>query len=209
MYSKKTKTLTAAAVAVPLLMGLGQSAQAAQPATQESTAAVAAAAPLPTTNPCADVCTETGRVQVEHPSLGPVEVLSYERTTQPGTAPQGKQPAVAVYRDGAPILFASYPSDEVTVSYGPEPVIGDQVWDVAGSNPVDRYGNVYLSDSAGVTVLTPVPEGYNAHGTIPTSIGAPEFPFGSAGLTIDESGEATVHQKVLGADGVFTGETVD
>ncbi|MCC5672294.1 hypothetical protein [Kocuria rhizophila] len=163
---------------------------------------------LPTVkDPCAGVCDETARVKVEHPAFGPMEIVAYTLTTVPDTAPQGKRPSYAVYQDGHAVGYASSPEKTTVVSFGPEPVIGDQMWGVNPKHPVDKYGNVYFSDSMGVTVISPTERGYDSHGTLPGSE-KPGFPFQSAGAIIDPAGEPTVTQKVLGKDHVYTGETV-
>lgn len=143
-------------------------------------------------DPCAGVCTETARFQLDHPTLGAMEIVSYERVMHPETAPQGKQPSYAVYRDGTPVDYVVNPDATTLISFGPAPVIGDQVWDIAGGTPVDRYGNVYLSSSEGVTVISPTEKGYTSHGTIPEANLIPPFPSNPAGLRIDAAGEPTI-----------------
>ena len=244
MNSQKLKIVTAAAVAVPLLVGCGQggeSAEASSPAasqTQAATASSAPASPAATTgggdaagspaasaapstsgapgsgsalpavkDPCAGVCEETARVKVQHPTFGPMEIVSYTLTTVPDTAPQGKRPSYAVYQNGQSVGYASSPEKTTAVSFGAEPMIGDQLWEVDPKNPVDKYGNVYFSDSMGVTVISPTEKGYDSHGTLPGSEKS-QYPFEQAGVTIDAAGEPTVTQKVVGSDGVLTGETV-
>ena len=244
MKHQELTIVTAAAVAVPLLVGCnrgGQSAEASSPAASQTEAAVTSPAPassaatapgddaasspaatatpsasgapgsgstLPAAkDPCAGVCEETARVKVEHHAFGPMEIVVYTLTTVPDTAPQGKRPSYAVHQDGHAVGYASSPEKTPVVSFGPEPVIGDQMWGVNPKHPVDTYGNVYFSDSMGVTVISPTERGYDSHGTLPGSE-KPGFPFQSAGASIDPAGEPTVTQKVLGKDHVYTGETV-
>lgn len=270
MYSTKTKTLTTAVLAVPLLVGCGQSseppqaadaasssaasttttassapsaARSTQAATHQAPAAptVGSAAPtaeagpeapapsappaqsppMPPNNgptgsalpavedPCAGVCTETARFQMDHPTLGVMEIRAYERVMHPDTATQGKQPSYAVYQGDTAVDYVVNPDATTLVSFGPAPVIGDQVWDIAGDTPVDRYGNVYLSSSRGVTVISPTKEGYTSHGTIPEANLIPPFPTDPAGLRIDASGEPTILVKDVTSGGAPTGKTLE
>ncbi|WP_162627087.1 hypothetical protein [Kocuria sp. BT304] len=148
MRSTKTKTLTAAVLATPLLLGCAQGSDPSQAADTASspaasTAASASSTPsaVPSTqaanqsegtqsavhtapaqsaqpssstapirstlpaveDPCAGVCTATGRFQMNHPAYGSMEVVSYERVTHADTAPQGKQPSFAVYQGNTPV----------------------------------------------------------------------------------------------------------
>lgn len=265
MYSTKTKTLAAAALAVPLLVGCSQNAEPSQaadaasspaastapaasstpsaaPSTQTvapapsvealatapttttttETTAPAAPSPEPTSSapavhsalpavedPCAGVCTETARFQMDHPTLGVMEIRAYERVMHPDTATQGKQPSYAVYQGDTAVDYVVNPDATTLVSFGPAPVIGDQVWDIAGDTPVDRYGNVYLSSSRGVTVISPTKEGYTSHGTIPEANLIPPFPTDPAGLRIDASGEPTILVKDVTSGGAPTGKTLE
>ncbi|WP_369060778.1 hypothetical protein [Kocuria rhizophila] len=269
MYSTKTKTLTAAVLAVPLLVGCGQNAEpsqaadaassttasaatassapsavrSTQAATQQAPAATTAGSAAPTAeagpeapapsatpaqsppmppntgptgpalpaveDPCAGVCKETARFQMDHPTFGAMEIRSYERVMHPETAPQGKQPSYAVYRGDTAVDYVVNPDATTLVSFGPAPVIGDQVWDIAGDTPVDRYGNVYLSSSKGVTVISPTKEGYTSHGTIPEANLIPPFPSNPAGLRIDASGEPTILVKDVAPGGAPTGKTLE
>ncbi|WP_199712209.1 hypothetical protein [Kocuria tytonis] len=72
---------------------------------------------------------------------------------------------------------------------------------------MDKYGNVYFSDSMSAPVISPTERSYDSHGALPGSE-MPQLPFQSAGVSIDPSGEPTVTHKVLDKDYVFTGETV-
>lgn len=260
MCSTKTKTLTAAVLAVPLLVGCAQSAEPSQaadaasspaastapaasstpstaPSTQaaapdesaetpatEPTATAETTAPPPepsssapavhstlpaVEDPCAGVCTATGRFQMNHPAYGPMEIVSYERIVHPETASQGKQPSFAVYQGNEPVRYEVNVDAGDLVSFGPAPVIGDQVWDVAGSSPVDRYGNLYLSSSRGVTVISPADEGYSSNGTIPEANLIPPYPSDPAGLRIDASGEPTILVKEVAPGGAPTGKTLE
>ena len=262
MNSTKTTTLTAAVLAVPLLMGCGQGAEPSQaadvasspsahqsatasaapnggsssqapvaepsapaagaapggtapeaptgtaPATPPSTGSAAPA--LPTVDdPCAGVCTETGRFQMQHPQYGAMEIVSYERVMHPETAPQGKQPSFAVYRAGKAVNYEVNPDATTLVSFGPAPVIGDQIWEIAGKTPVDRYGNLYLSSGQGVTVVSPTAEGYSSNGTIPEANLIPPYPTNPAGLRIDAAGEPTIVVKDVAPGGAPTGKVLE
>lgn len=216
MKSTKTLTLTAVAVAVPMLVGCGQggqSAEASSPAASQTEAAAASSAPASSaaTTPGGDAASSpaatTAPSAIGAAGSGSMEIVAYTLTTVPDTAPQGKRSSYAVYQDGHAVGYASSPEKTTVVSFGPEPVIGDQMWGVNPKHPVDKYGNVYFSDSMGVTVISPTERGYDSHGTLPGSE-KPGFPFQSAGASIDPAGEPTVTQKVLGKDHVYTGETV-
>ena len=159
-------------------------------------------------DPCAGTCTETARVPVTHPTHGAMEIVAYERITQPDTAPQGKQPSYAVYQAGRAVGYVASPPENHVVSFGPGPVIGDQTWEVAGA-PKDKYGNVYLSDSTGVTVITPSADGYDSHGTMPNVNLVPDYPFQRAGLRIDAAGEPTVVVLQVDEKGTETGKAVN
>ena len=262
MHSTKTTTLTAAVLAVPLLVGCGQGAEpsqaadaasspsasqsatgssapsaapsgqapAAEPSTPTAGAAPGGTAPaaptgtapatppstgsaapaLPTVDdPCAGVCTETGRFQMQHPQYGAMEIVSYERVMHPETAPQGKQPSFAVYRAGKAVNYEVNPDATPLVSFGPAPVIGDQIWEIAGKTPVDRYGNLYLSSGQGVTVVSPTAEGYSSNGTIPEANLIPPYPTNPAGLRIDAAGEPTIVIKDVAPGGAPTGKVLE
>lgn len=173
----------------------------------DSTGAPGAALPA-VDDPCAGTCTETARVPVTHPTHGAMEIVAYERITQPDTAPQGKQPSYAVYQAGKAVGYVASPPENHVVSFGPGPVIGDQTWEVA-VEPKDRYGNVYLSDSTGVTVISPTEKGYDSHGTMPNVNLVPDYPFQRAGLTSDAAGEPTVTVRQVDEKGMETGKTVN
>ncbi|WP_330445784.1 hypothetical protein OH817_08325 [Kocuria rhizophila] len=254
MRSMKTKTLTAAVLAAPLLLGCTQGSNPSQAADAASspaasTAASASSTPsaVPSTqaanqsegtqsavptapaqpaqpssstapihstlpaveDPCAGACTATGRFQMNHPAYGPMEVVSYERVTHADTAPQGKQPSFAVYQGNTPVNYEVNRDATTLVSFGPAPVIGDQVWDVAGGTPVDKYGNLYLSSGEGVTVISPTDEGYSSNGTIPEANVITPYPTNPAGLTIDASGESTILIKDVAPGGAPNGKTLE
>ena len=246
MKHQELTIVTAAAVAVPLLVGCnrgGQSAEASSPAASQTEAAVTSPAPassaatapgddaasspaatatpsasgapgsgstLPAAkDPCAGVCEETARVKVEHHAFGPMEIVAYTLTTVPDTAPQGKRPSYAVYQDGHAVGYASSPEKTTVVSFGPEPVIGDQMWGVNPKHPVDKYGNLYLSSGEGVTVISPTDEGYSSNGTIPEANVITPYPTNPAGLTIDASGEPTILIKDVAPGGAPNGKTLE
>lgn len=265
MHSTKTKTLTTAALALPLLVGCGQAAQSPQtadaassPAASQSAGASSEASATPSTttdsrtasaapaeqstaptaaattsapagstpasppnsgaaapslpavdDPCAGVCTVTGRFQVQHPVYGAMEIVSYERVVHADTAPQGKQPSFAAYWNGKPANYETNPDATTLVSFGPAPVIGDQTWDIAGKTPVDRYGNLYLSSGRGVTVVSPTTTGYSSNGTIPEANVFPSYPHDPAGLQIDAAGEPTIIVKDMARGGAPTGKILE
>ena len=146
---------------------------------------------------------------MNHPAYGPMEVVSYERVTHADTAPQGKQPSFAVYQGNTPVNYEVNRDATTLVSFGPAPVIGDQVWDVAGGTPVDKYGNLYLSSGEGVTVISPTDEGYSSNGTIPEANVITPYPTNPAGLTIDASGEPTILIKDVAPGGAPNGKTLE
>ncbi|RKQ34981.1 hypothetical protein C1C97_006780 [Kocuria tytonis] len=145
---------------------------------------------------------------MNHPAYGPMEVVSYERVMHADTAPQGKQPSFAVYQGNTPVNYEVNRDATTLVSFGPAPVIGDQVWDVAGNTPVDTHGNLYLSSSKGVTVISPTDEGYSSNGTIPEANVITPYPTNPAGLTIDASGEPTILVKDVAPGGAPNGKTL-
>lgn len=159
-------------------------------------------------DPCAGQCDETARIAVKHPDFGPLEIVAYERITTPDSAPQGKQGSYALYQNGEPVGYVAQTSGEV-VSFGPKPVIGDQIWELANGSNVDKYGNVYLSYGDGVTVLTPTDKGYDSRGTMPGTAKSGDSPFAWAGVRISADGEPTIVSKVIGEGGSPTGETAD
>ncbi|WP_369060776.1 hypothetical protein [Kocuria rhizophila] len=164
---------------------------------------------LPTVeDPCAGTCDETTSVTVNHPTFGPMVIVSYARITTPDTAPQGKQASYAVYQNGNPVGYVASPESSSVITFGNGPAIGDQLWHLSGRNPVDKYGNVYFSSNSGVTVITPTDKGFDSHGTMPGAEN-PQYPFENAGLTIDSSGEPTVIQHVTDKDHSDTGKTVN
>lgn len=187
------------------------SADPASTATGEASAAATSSAngdQLPAVaDPCAGSCTETGRIPVEHPELGAMEVVTYhEVTSAPGAAPSTGKASYALYQNGQPVGYVGTDADGTEVSFGPSPALGGQTWELNNGSNVDKYGNVYLSYDKGVTVLTPTEAGYDSKGTMPPVRGI-QAPFVNSDLTIDESGEPTITQNAIDANGEKTGET--
>ncbi|WP_233438724.1 hypothetical protein [Kocuria varians] len=250
MQSKKTLTLAATAVAVPLLVGCGQNAQPSQAsetassASQSSTSSAAPAQGTQTTSvdtaagttadpaatstanatpkpaessapqtlpevkdPNAGTDAETSRISVDHPKFGKLEIVSYLTITSGGAAPSEGLPSYAVYQNGRPVGFVSSPEGTKEVNFSSGKALAGQTWEVAKDQPVDRFGNVYLSYDSGVTVLTPTDQGFDSHGTMP-GVKDSQYPFSRAGLKIDGAGTPTVIQKVVDKDGTETGKTV-
>lgn len=189
-------TDTAAPTADPAATDNGEEAQGA-----EQLPAVA--------DPCADQCTETGRIPVEHPQFGAMEVVTYhEVTSAPGAAPSTGKASYALYQDGQPVGYVGTDADGTEVSFGPSPALGGQTWELANGSNVDKYGNVYLSYDDGVTVLSPTEKGYDSNGTMPPVEGI-QAPFVNSGLKIDAEGEPTIIQNHVDANGAETGETTE
>ncbi len=160
-------------------------------------------------DPCAGQCTETGRIPVEHPKFGAMEVVTYHEVTSPeGAAPSTGKASYALYQNGQPVGYVGTDADGTEVNFGPSPALGGQTWELANGSNVDKYGNVYLSYDDGVTVLSPTDKGYDSNGTMPPVRGI-EAPFVNSDLKIDESGEPTIIQKKMNADGEDTGETTE
>lgn len=157
------------------------------------------------TDPSAGTGEETGRVPVNHPLFGPLEVVTYFHVTSPeGAAPFQGRPSYAIYQNGRAVGYMSSPEGTKEVSFAPQKSLGGQVWDVATEHPVDKYGNVYLSYDGGVTVLTPTAKGLDSHGTMPGAEN-PEYPFQHAGLRLDAAGEPMVIQRYVDQSGNETG----
>ena len=160
-------------------------------------------------DPCAGQCTETGRIPVEHPTFGAMEVVTYHEVTSPeGAAPSTGKASYALYQNGQPVGYVGTDADGTEVSFGPSPALGGQTWELNNGSNVDKYGNVYLSYGSGVTVLTPTDQGYDSHGTMPPVRGI-EAPFVNSDLKVDEDGEPTIIQKMMNAHGEDTGETTE
>lgn len=161
-------------------------------------------------DPCAGQCTETGRIPVEHPKFGAMEVVTYHEVTSPeGAAPSTGLASYALYQNGQPVGYVGSEDSSPVVSFGTSPSLGGQKWELNNGSNVDKYGNVYLSYDKGVTVLTPTDQGYDSNGTMPPGEGAVKTPFSNADLKISEDGEPTVIQKTLEGEGRETGETVN
>ena len=186
-------------------------APAADPAATENDEPAEGAGQLPAVaDPCAGQCTETARIPVEHPAFGAMEVVTYHQVTSPdGAAPSTGVASYALYQNGQPVGYVGSENSSPVVSFGASPALGGQTWELDNGSNVDKYGNVYLSYDAGVTVLTPTDRGYDSQGTMPPDEGAAKTSFAHADLRISEDGEPTVTQKTLGTDGGETGETVD
>ena len=258
MKSTRTKTLTAAVLAVPLLVGCGQNGQnaaetttpqgsqsvstpaqqtahgstaatdgatavaqpsPADPATAANTAgagstpAASATATAPSlsavADPCAGPCDKTAAIPVHHPVFGAMEIVSYERVVEPGSVPADKQASYAVYQNGQAVGYVPPREGTTVVSFGPAPVLGAQEWDLRTNSTVDKYGNVYLTDGQGVTVLTPTDKGYDSHDTMPAQRGTSNHPFNWADLVIHATGEPTVIQHVTNEQGNDSGKRVN
>ena len=161
------------------------------------------------TDPCAGQCTETARIPVDHPKFGAMEVVTYhEVTSAPGAAPSTGEGSYALYQDGRPVGFVPSADGVGVVTFGQEPKLPGQTWDLANGSNVDKHGNVFLSYGDGVTVLTPTEKGYDSNGSMPPAEGE-KAPFSNSGLKIDANGEATIIQKKVDENGTDTGETVE
>lgn len=152
-------------------------------------------------DPCAGTCEETGRIEVEHGTWGPLTVVSYLGDVTTDAAPSSGIGSYALYQDGRPVGYAK--ASARTITFGPGPALGDPKtdWNLQNGSNVDRYGNVYLSGNGPVTVLTPVQDGYSSQGTLPGG----EHEIGHAHLSIDPSGEPTIVQDEF-VDGKKSGE---
>lgn len=158
-------------------------------------------------DPCAGQCMENGRIPVDHPKFGAMEVVAYfNQTSEDGAAPSTGNASYALYQDGTPVGYVG--TEGEVVHFGTSPALPGQTWDLANGSNVDKYGNVYLSFDRGVTVLTPTDEGYNSHGSLPQPEGV-GIPFDHAGLKIDETGEPTILQKTFDKDGVETDQIIE
>ncbi len=133
-------------------------------------------------DPCAGQCTETGRIPVEHPKFGAMEVVTYHEVTSPeGAAPSTGLASYALYQNGQPVGYVGSEDSSPVVFFGTSPSLGGQKWELNnGSN-----------------------------GTMPPGEGAVKTPFSNADLKISEDGEPTVIQKTLEGEGRETGETVN
>ena len=205
--TRTTTTLATAALALPLLVAGAQAAGAtdAPKASQPSTATSAGAVQLKAVpDPCSSSCPIMRQVTVAHPTAGPLEIRVYGQDHHADHGKVSMRPAYAVYQDSRAVGFEQSGPDVRRGSFTDHPTAGHQVWDVPDGRAVDRHGNVYLSDNAGVTVPTPTATGYETRGTMPTTLRSVQDEFHSAGLRIDASGEPSVSYVELDERGVAT-----
>ena len=142
-------------------------------------------------NPCEGVCKEIETLNVNHPNLGPVQIVTYQgEDLKPGSAPGEFLVSYALMKDGKTLGWAQ--SKEGALSLTSRPSLGGpDYWKVPDGVNTDKYGNVYLSSGGpyDIVILTPTENGYDARGTLP---GGEDQRFRNVELTIDETGEPTL-----------------
>lgn len=133
------------------------------------------AAPQTVNDYCAGVCEEFSRTQVQHPTLGSIEVVTYGKITgDSGAAPQSFEPSYAIYRDGSPIGIYTA-TGQTVLTFGPGAALGNMTWNPE-SQVQDKYGNLYFNTGKAFVVLSPTDAGYAQNGTLPpASEGEPRF----------------------------------
>lgn len=162
---------------------------AAQPA--DATTQTANAVGEAIENPCEGVCKEVETLNVNHPNLGPVQIVTYQgEDLKPGSAPGEFLVSYALIKDGKTLGWAQ--SKEGALSLTSRPSLGgSDYWKVPEGVNTDKYGNVYLSSGGpyDIVILTPTENGYDSRGTLP---GGEDQRFRNVELTIDETGEPTL-----------------
>lgn len=175
----------------------GESAHAAEPTEGTGTAssssapqAAGSAERLPTQqDPCAanPACQETGRLEVQHPRFGPLQIVTYFEPTSPaGGVPVTGLGSYAIYQDGRAVGFKQAPG--ISTGFGPNPTGARPVLRLQGGTNIDRWGNVFLVGE-GITVLTPTDLGYDSRGSMPGG----DSPFRFARMaTIEADGSSRI-----------------
>lgn len=119
---------------------------------------------------CVERCTVTGRIPMDHPTFGPIEVVTLRQTTTPPYDDCAFRPVLALDRSGAMVWNSGLSGEDGCFYYSFGPA-GMQDYGSSVRNPVDRAGRVFLDWNPGryngVSVLVPTPDGFDDLDTLP------------------------------------------
>ncbi|MGV3016758.1 hypothetical protein [Rothia sp. 88186D007BW] len=147
-------------------------------------------------NPCLTdpECKETGYIDVNHATLGPVRLVSYYKYMTPYTVPGSGYGYYAVFQNGRTIGFVKSPgyalgSFSMSGVFTPNMTERPQGWNI------DRYGHIFMNSGGALTIITQKDWGFDSQGTMP---GASEgWHNDVTNITIDSQGNPYIYTHQL------------
>ncbi|WP_237221636.1 hypothetical protein [Rothia nasimurium] len=147
-------------------------------------------------NPCLTDpdCRESGYIDVNHATLGPVRLVSYYKYMTPNVVPGAGYGYYAVFQNGRTIGFVQSP-EYVLAHFSMSGIFAPNIEPKPQGWNIDRYGHIYMNGFGTLTIITQKDWGFDSQGTMP---GASEgWHNNVTDMTIDSQGNPYIYTHQL------------